>query len=97
LPQLDLALLLLSTRVLVQRRELGDVIRDLLKSDRWEPHEQTLLDEAYSASPSDSIEMRPLVLLTWLRHVASNLSKSSYYVKHRLWINKNINGVLRYI
>jgi O-antigen/teichoic acid export membrane protein len=97
LPQLDLVLLLLSTRLLVQRRELGDIIRDLLRDDGWKPHEQALLDEAHLALPGDAVEMRPVVLLTWLRHVVSNLSKSTSYAKHRLWVAKNIDYVLYYI
>jgi aminoglycoside phosphotransferase (APT) family kinase protein len=97
LPQLDLMLLLLSTRVLAQRRELGHVIRDLLEYGGWKPHEQALMDEAYLALPGDTMEMRSMVLLTWLRHVAFNLSKSTSYARHWLWVTKNINGVLRYI
>jgi aminoglycoside phosphotransferase (APT) family kinase protein len=97
LPQLDLVLLLLSTRILVQRRELGDIIRELLIDNRWTAQERALLDNAYLALPGDALDVRPVVLLTWLRHVASNLSKSADYARHRLWVSKNIDGVLNYL
>jgi aminoglycoside phosphotransferase (APT) family kinase protein len=97
LPQLDLVLLLLSTRILVQRRELGDIIRELLIDNRWTAQERALLDNAHLALPGDALEVRPVVLLTWLRHVASNLSKSADYARHRLWVSKNIDGVLSHL
>jgi aminoglycoside phosphotransferase (APT) family kinase protein len=97
LPQLDLLQLLLSTRMLVQRRELGDIIRDLLDGAGWTPHERALLDAAHSALPGDDLGMRPMMLLCWLRHIAANLTKSTRYAGHWLWVTKNIDGVLRYV
>lgn len=94
LPLLDLLQLLLSTRMSVQGRELGDVVRALLDGSEWSPDEQALLDAARSALPGDAVEMRALVLLCWLRHVAANLAKSTHYAGHRLWVAKNIETVL---
>ena len=95
LPQFDLLQLLLSTRTLVQRRELGDIIRELLDGARWTPHERALLDASQSALPGDDVGIRAMVLLCWLRHVAANLTKSTRYVGHWLWMTKNVEGVLR--
>jgi O-antigen/teichoic acid export membrane protein len=98
LPQLDLLQLLLSTRTLVQRRELGDTVRELLNGGNWTPHEQVLLDAAQSVLPGDEVGevgMRAMVLLCWLRHIAGNLTKSTHYARHKLWIAKNVESVLQ--
>jgi O-antigen/teichoic acid export membrane protein len=94
LPQLDLALLFLSTRMLSQRRELGDIVVKMLDGDEWTSDELDLLNTARESLPGDAVGMRELVLLTWLRHVDANLSKSTRYFGHKLWTAKNIEAVL---
>jgi O-antigen/teichoic acid export membrane protein len=41
------------------------------------------------------VSRRTLVLLAWLRHVASNLEKSDRYESSALWAHRNIRPVLR--
>jgi aminoglycoside phosphotransferase (APT) family kinase protein len=94
LPQLDLVLLFLSMRMLSQRRELGDIVGQMLKGAEWTANELDLLNAAQASLPGETVAMRELVLLAWLRHVAANLSKSTRYVGHRLWTAKNIEAVL---
>lgn len=94
LPQLDLILLFLSTQMLQQRRELGDVVSAFIRQPAWTVNQQALLKDSQAALGSAGIEMRTLILLTWLRHVGSNLRKSARYARHRLWIAKNIESVL---
>lgn len=95
LPQIDLVQLLLSTRMLVQKRELGDIIRELLKGDSWTAEEQALLDRLQSSLPGDTLDNRTLILLCWLRHISATLTKSTRYRRHWLWISKNVERVLR--
>jgi aminoglycoside phosphotransferase (APT) family kinase protein len=94
LPQLDLVLLFLSTRMLSQRCELGDIVKKMLNGAGWTSNEGDLLNTAQVSLPGDAVGMRELVLLAWLRHVAANLSKSTRYFGHRLWTAKNIEAVL---
>lgn len=94
LPQLDLIHLLLSTRILLERRELGQVIQDLLHGKGWTQEELDLLEGAQSALPGDPLDMRSLVLLSWLRHVSANLTKSQRFASHAIWVTKNVEVVL---
>ncbi len=94
LPLLDLIQLVLSTRMLVQRRELGEVLGGLLRGEKWTPHEQALLDQAQSARVEDRVSPRAMLLLCWLRHVSDNVTKSTRYANHWLWVAKNIEAVL---
>jgi O-antigen/teichoic acid export membrane protein/aminoglycoside phosphotransferase (APT) family kinase protein len=43
----------------------------------------------------EPVTRRTLVLLAWLRHVASNLEKSDRYATSMLWAHRNISPVLR--
>lgn len=95
LPQIDLILLLLSTRMFVQKRELGDVIIELLNGGKWTAYEGSLLEAAEFMLPGDPLEMRTILLLCWLRHISSNLSKSKRYMGNWLWVRNNIEAVLR--
>lgn len=97
LPQLDLMHFLLSTRMLVENRELGDVVRDLLTKDKWTTQELDILIEAQAALPGEVVETRTLILLSWLRHIARNLVKSDRYAHNWLWLTKNVEGVLHHI
>ncbi len=97
LPRLDRLHLLLSTRVLAQRRELGDVLRALLGGEPWTPEEQALLDREPAALTGDSVSPRAMLLLAWLRHVSANLTKSTHYATHWLWLAKNVQAVLQLV
>jgi O-antigen/teichoic acid export membrane protein/thiamine kinase-like enzyme len=97
LPQLDLIHFLLSTRMLAAKRELGDVVRELLTLDKWTTSELDILIAAQVALPGEVVETRVLILLSWLRHIARNLTKSDRYSRNWLWLTKNVEGVLLHI
>jgi thiamine kinase-like enzyme len=97
LPQLDLIHFLLSVRMLSAKREMGDVVRELLTLDKWTTPELDILIEAQAALSGEVIETRVLILLSWLRHIARNLTKSDRYSRNWLWLTKNIEGVLHHI
>lgn len=94
LPLMDYAHLFLSTRTIVQRQELGDVIVGLLRGGEWSLLERELLRTVDGSLPHDPISVRHLVLLAWLQHVRSLLTKSELYGRHWYWAMKNIDGVL---
>ncbi len=94
LPMLDLLQLILSSRVERERCELGDVLGKLLNVAGLAAHEARLLDKAQSCLGGEALEFRDLLLLTWLRHVADNLTRSSDLNRHRWWVKKNLESVL---
>jgi aminoglycoside phosphotransferase (APT) family kinase protein len=97
LPQLDLVQLLLSARLAVQACELGEIVRQLLDDAAWTADECALLDKAQAALPGEPVGKRALLLLCWLHHIAANLTKSTHYAKHRVWLAKNLIHVLQYL
>ncbi len=94
LPLLDLAHLLLSTRMYLQGRELGDVIRRLIDREDWTEEELALFQVEQRQLPGEQIDLHSLLIFAWLRHITSNLTKSPHYANHWLWITRNIKGVL---
>jgi aminoglycoside phosphotransferase (APT) family kinase protein len=91
---LDFLHLVVYTRALVERRELGGVLRDLLGGGTWSAHELSLLRLRDHDVEDDSYE-RAALLLYWLRHVAGNLLQSAHYASNRLWLKRNVYAVLR--
>jgi len=87
---LDLVHLLVTTRALVRRRELGSIVRELVTGCGWSAEEERLL----ASFGDDDVATRHLVLLAWLRHVANNLSKRAGYAGHRIWLRNNVVAVL---
>ena len=94
MPRLDILNLLISTRMILQGEELGEVIVKLVRHETWLPYEHALLDQSLAGTPGDRMDMRSMVLLHWLRHVSANLYKSNRYAKNKLWIAKNVEAVL---
>lgn len=94
LPLVDVVQLLVSTRMLLLRRELGRVVGDLL-ADGWTRDERELLAAAQSQIPGEPLELRAVLLLSWLRHVHGNLLKSTRYGRNPLWLRRNIDSVLK--
>jgi aminoglycoside phosphotransferase (APT) family kinase protein len=89
LPALDLAQLILAVRMLVRRREFGEVVLDALAAG-WTGDERVLLAHV----PDCGLQARELVLLAWLRHTASMLTKAPSYADNWLWTRANLEPVL---
>jgi aminoglycoside phosphotransferase (APT) family kinase protein len=94
LPLVDVIQFLLAGRMLTHKRELGDIMRDLLGTTSWTDEERQILAHAQAALPGDTLDSRAMLLLAWLRHVSDNLNKSAHYATHWLWTAKNVDGVL---
>jgi aminoglycoside phosphotransferase (APT) family kinase protein len=96
LPGLDIVQLLVSTRREVAHAEIGKLVADLIRErSTWNMQELELLESAQQNLPGDAPTLRPLLLLFWLQHVGSNLSKSVRYSRHIWWIYNNLRPVLR--
>jgi len=95
LPVLDLLHLVVYTRSLVERRELGGVVRDLVEGEGWTARELSLLRSCDAQIGRDAGYSRASLLLCWLRHVASNLAQSKRYLHSHVWLARNVEPVLR--
>ncbi len=91
LPETDLILLLLSRRTRWAGGELGDAVVDVLRNG-WRADEQELL--ALCATPNGGLPPTTTLLLTWLHHVAANLTKTDRYRQNRWWLRRNVDQVL---
>jgi Phosphotransferase enzyme family len=89
LPALDVLQLILSTRALMRRRELGEIVLGALEAP-WTDDERELLAHA----ATDGLSDRTLVTLTWLRHTAGMLTKAPAYADNWLWTRANLEAVL---
>jgi O-antigen/teichoic acid export membrane protein/aminoglycoside phosphotransferase len=97
LPQLDLVLFFIASRLLIRRRELGDIVTEFLAGPGWTPSELVVLAESQAQLPGEPVAPRTLILLAWLRHLAANLTKAERYANHPLWVAKNVEVVLQYL
>ncbi len=93
-PWLDVVHCLLSTRTLVKRQELGEVVRGLIAGGAWTAEEQALAEAGRGEPPEAGLDLRIQVLMAWLHHTAAGLAKSARYARHWLWARRNIAGVL---
>jgi O-antigen/teichoic acid export membrane protein/aminoglycoside phosphotransferase len=91
LAALDVMTLVLTGQVEQRRRELGPVVRDLLRGDELAPWEHQLL----AAGPgAGELAERTVLLLAWLHHAASNLQKRNSYRANTVWVTTNVHYVL---
>jgi Phosphotransferase enzyme family len=95
LPLHDILHLLLYTRKLVRRCELGDVIQELLTGAPWDDHERALLEKVAPEFIGGAAGLRTMLALYWLRHVGSNLFQNAAYCRNRVWVTRNIEAVLQ--
>lgn len=94
LPQLDLLQFFITTRMIRQQSEYGDVIRTLLTDQGWQEPERLLLATAQNALPGATLADRTLLLLCWLRHIAASVTKAEQYAHHHWWKIRNLEAVL---
>jgi len=92
---LDIAHWLLSLDLFTDRVELGGRVAARLAGRCWSPTEREWLRVA--AGHCEPLSDRGVVLLTWLRHVTSNLVKSPAYTQSRVWMTRNVVPVLRQV
>lgn len=94
LPLLDIVTLLLTNRMSSRRAELGAVMSELLTDPSWSAPEAELLAEASRGLTGTLTDTRTLLLIFWLRHVASQLNRCRRYRANGLWVHSNVTPVL---
>jgi aminoglycoside phosphotransferase len=76
-------------------RGIGGRVADRLNRELpWTPSEERVLADT---TVGDLVDGRALLLLAWLRHVASNLAKSAYFAESPLWSRRSVIPVLRQV
>lgn len=95
LPQLDLVMLLLSTRMLQNHCQWDGVVQQLVTDADWQSAEKIILRQGNLILQSQALPWRTAIILCWLRHVQANLVKSQRYATNNLWIAKNVDTVLQ--
>jgi O-antigen/teichoic acid export membrane protein len=85
LPEVDRLHLWLTVQTQLQEIELGQLIID------------ELIAPSFESEFENSIGKRPLLLLTWLWHINSNLCKANRFGNNPIWIKNNIEDVLVYL
>jgi aminoglycoside phosphotransferase len=90
---LDLTFWLLTVPVRGQPPAFGARVAAAM-GQRWTPAEGRLIS---TVTEGDPLGKQALLLLTWLRHVASNLTKSDRYAGSVVWSRRNITPVLRLV
>ncbi len=97
LPLLDIVQLIVSTRMAVQECELGEVVCELLNCENWNNDELALLKDESDRLQGEVLALRTMLLYFWLRHIHANLTKSTRFRGHWLWLQRNIDAVLQCI
>ncbi len=97
LPALDVLHLVLTARVLSHDQPFGATVLTSLADPEWNEAELAVLQPWISDSGDHRPSLRSLILLTWLRHVASNVRKSYRYRRSDLWMGQNVDEVLEFI
>ncbi len=90
-PVLDLAHLWCTTRALAERRELGDIVREMLAEDDWSRGARLVVA---TAPGWDEMSSRTVILLAWLRHVYNKTGKAGQFRATELWLAHNVHGVV---
>jgi hypothetical protein len=96
LPLHDVLHLLLHTRQMRTRRELGDVVARQLRESEWSAQERQLLTRSKTWSREGSLRERHAVLLYWLRQTAMHARQQPRQVgyRYRLWERRNVLPVV---
>jgi hypothetical protein len=92
LPAIDTTMFLLATHSQLERRELGHLVAAVAGGKASGPLPNAVADAA--RGPDELHDPRLLILLCWLRHVASLVTKSERYARHPVWKRYNVKHVL---
>jgi Phosphotransferase enzyme family len=94
LPVLDAMQLLIGIHLLRTGAELGPTILSLLDGHVFTESEGGAIAFAQTRLGGEPVTLDDAVLLTWLRHVACNLTKTELFKRHAWWVRENVERVL---
>jgi aminoglycoside phosphotransferase len=89
----DAVTLLMFERILAGT-ELGPVLLEWLADPSPVAGVVGEMRRAGPGAAGDEIDVRTLLLLTWLRHVGGNLADSTRYAANPVWMHRNVRTVL---
>ncbi len=90
-PVVDVTHLLMTTRALVEHRELGVVVREGLHSGSLRPHEEEVIRTLPGAG---EVSTRAALLLAWLGHISDNAVRTPRAPRRRGSLDQNARQVL---
>jgi O-antigen/teichoic acid export membrane protein len=91
LPMVELMHLVCTTRALLEQRELGGVVRDVISKRHLREDEAELVR---TAPGSSELSPRTAVLLMWLRHVHGYAERAAGTRPSDVWLSHNVHQVL---
>jgi hypothetical protein len=98
LPLHDLLHLALTTRRLVERRPLGEVVAELLQGAGWTPDDMAALGPGAEIGDGpaafDGLGAPNALRLFWLRAVEVNVDRRPALARQRTWVRANVVSVL---
>ncbi len=94
LPVFDTAHLVLAARMLVERRELGSVLCRLLTGASLSEVENMLIRTGSTDPEHPPLELRTVLLLSWLQHIEGSVNWHLNKTGNPLWLAKNVESVL---
>jgi len=97
LPLLDVLHLLVFTRMMQRRSNVGEELVSYFLPARFDPATRALIDQtlAQLRLPSDSAFLHAATLLYWSRFAAVNLSRYPSFQSDGRWLSKNVFFVLK--
>jgi hypothetical protein len=98
LPLHDLLHLALTTRRLVERRALGELVGELLRDAAWTADDRAVLGPGAEGSDGpavfDGLDASTALRLYWLRAVEVNVDRRPALARQRAWVRANVVSVL---
>jgi Phosphotransferase enzyme family len=94
LPVLDPMQFFIGIHLARTRSEWGPAVVALLDEGRFKTAAVDPIAFTHSTLEGEPLGFREAIVLTWLRHISCNLTKSAHYSRHRYWIKSNVEGVL---
>ena len=92
LPGFDAATFVLAVRRERSGEELGRLVLEIAGGGALDPEESALF--ASTIYGQSALSTRHLVLLAWIGHIASNLTKCDRYGRNPRWLRRNVLDVL---
>lgn len=92
LPLHDVISMLVAARMTERKQEIGQVVADLLRGQRWTPGERACLDAMPGSN--DWMPDHVALFLYWLRQISYTLLQSDRFSQHLIWMHRNVFPVV---
>ncbi len=90
LPMIDRAMFLLATHMQTTGRQLGALVAGIATGEGSAPLQASLMQ----TDADDPLDACSVVLLCWLRHIGSLVTRTENYARNSAWKRHNVNQVL---